>query len=306
MSKAPSLRKPKPKRQPNGEGTPSVLPSGLIRYTGTWNNRRVSGSAKKTYEEAKASYRQKIRDLECPPPSAPEPEPEMPTVAEYMLRVLDGPWRSRLSHKTMAPSTWLLAEQILRLNVTGSELGAKPLGKVFPADLERWAAALITLPRVTKTRTIPSRSMANTTKRRYLVTLGSVFEHARKQDKLIAADPFLDVVKLAKDKVGFRARSIAELMCHSTEVLLTHYVRCNCAVKLASTKRIEYSRSLLKWRRAFKRTKTKSTEGTSLDKHRWLNSDIKQPLSSGNAIYLDRIVHSSMPSMIPSGVLVHR
>jgi integrase len=210
MPKLTSPRKPRPQRQPNGEGTPEVLPSGLVRYTGKWNGRRVYGSAKTTYEAAKAAYRDKIREIESPA-EEPEPEKPVPTVEEYMWKVLDGPWKARLKHRTLAPSTWQLGEQIYRLNIVGSELGRKTLGQIVPSDLERWAANLMTQDRTTKKRVIPSRPMGNTTKRRYLVMLDSVFEHARKQDKIIAANPVRDVVKPAEDEVEFRALSAAEV-----------------------------------------------------------------------------------------------
>ena len=212
MPRPTSPRKPKLKRQPTGEGTPTVLPSGKIRYTGVWNGRRVCGSAKKTYEEAKASYRQKIQELENPPPPEPEPAPEMPTVAEYMARVIDGPWRARLRHNTMAPSTWQMAEQVLRLNVLGTKLGATPLGKVFPADLEHWAGGLMTQERRTKAgRVYPPRPMGNTTKRRYLGILDGVFEHARKKEKLIEVNPARDVERPPEDEVDFWALNAQEV-----------------------------------------------------------------------------------------------
>lgn len=211
MSKLTTQRKPKPKRQPNGEGTPSILPSGLIRYTGMWNSRRICGSAKTTYEEAKASYRQKIHDLENPPAEEQESPPDELCLANYMWTVLDGPWRSRLKLRTLAPSTWQLSEQVYRLNVVGSALGAMPLGKVVPSDLEAWAARLMTQARVTKKRSIPSRPMGNTTKRRYLGMLESILEYARVQDKLIETNPARDVVKPAEDEVDFRTLSGPEV-----------------------------------------------------------------------------------------------
>jgi integrase len=176
-----------------------------------WNGQRVSGSAKPTYEEAKASYRQKIQELENPAPAAPEPEPKMPTVSEYMAKVLDGPWRARLRHNTMAPSTWQMAEQVLRLNVIGSKLGAMPLGKVFPADLELWTSELMTQERKMKTKVIKPRPMGNTTKRRYLGILDGVFEYARRQEKLIEVNPARDVPKPPEDEVEFWALSAKEV-----------------------------------------------------------------------------------------------
>jgi integrase len=208
MPRSTTNRKLKPKRQPNGEGTPSVLPSGLIRYTGVWNGHRVCGSAKPTYEEAKATYREKLAQLQAP---VSEPEPEMPCVEEYMAKVIDGPWRNRLRHKTMAPSTWQMAEQILRLNVVGTPLGLQPLGKVCPSDLERWAAKLITQERVTRKKIYLPRPLGNTSKRRYLGMLDSIFEHARKQEKLIQANPVRDVLKPAEDEVEFRTLNGVEV-----------------------------------------------------------------------------------------------
>ncbi len=177
------------------------------------NGRRVCGSAKTTYEEAKASYREKVREVDSPTPVEPDPKPstETPSLQEYMWKVLDEPWRGRLKLRTLAPSTWQLGEQIYRLNVVGSALGKKDIGKVIPSDLEAWAAKLMTQLRTTKTKTIPSRPLGNTSKRRYLVMLDSIFEHARKQDKLIPSNPVRDVIKPPEDEVDFRTLCGAEV-----------------------------------------------------------------------------------------------
>ncbi len=104
-----------------------------------------------------------------------------------------------------------MGEQIYRLNVVGSELGRKPIGKVVPGDLEPWAAKLMMHPRTTKTKTIPSRPLGNTSEQRYIVMLESIFQHARKQDKLIPSNPVHDVIKPPEDEADFRTLSGAGL-----------------------------------------------------------------------------------------------
>jgi len=128
-----------------------------------------------------------------------------------MWRVLDKPWRARLRHNTLAPSTWQLGEQIYRLNIVGSDLGKMTLGQVVPSNFEDWAAKLLTQPRTTKTKVIPARPMGNTTKRRYLGMLDSVFEYARTQDKLIDKNPVRDTKKPPEDEVNFRTLSGPEV-----------------------------------------------------------------------------------------------
>jgi|GEM_PF-2553834 len=210
MPRSLTPRKPKPKRQPNGEGTPETLPSGLIRYTGRWNGQRVYGSARKTYEEAKAAYREKLQELISPPVEEPA-TPEFPTLEEYMWHVIDGPWRQRVREKTLAPSSWQMAEQVLRLNVRGTALGRKTLDKVVPSHIAAWSAALTTQERKTKSKTIPSRPMGNTTKRRYIGILDGIFEHARRQEKLIQVNPARDVQKPPEDEVDFWALNAQEV-----------------------------------------------------------------------------------------------
>lgn len=215
MPKATSPRKPKPKRQPNGEGSPEILPSGLIRYKGQWNGQKVSGSARKTYEEAKAAYREKIHELENPVVVEPT-KPAMLTVEDYMWQVLDIPWRARLKHKTLAPSTWQMAEQVWRLNVKGSPLGKLTLDQVVPRHLEDWCSGLMTQRRVTKAgKVFPSRPVGNNSKIRYMGLMQSVFEEAVDKEKLLLVNPCVKALRPEPDEVDFRIlndREVEELL----------------------------------------------------------------------------------------------
>jgi len=197
-------------RAPDHQGTKQELPSGKFRYVGRVNGKRVTGSARKTLRDAKADFNAKVQAALAPA----EPEnPEVPCVEDYVHTVLYGAYKRRLRDQTLAPSTWQLYDQALRLNIMGTWFGARLLDTVTPGDVERWAGALMTHERWSKDRKRlinKSMPMANSSKARLIGMIGGFFEHARVKDKLILVNPVNDADKPEFEEVAFRILTATE------------------------------------------------------------------------------------------------
>ncbi|MBC8064294.1 MAG: tyrosine-type recombinase/integrase [Chlorobia bacterium] len=197
------------KRQPDYEGTLETLPSGKHRYIGQVMGQQVRGSAKRTLRDAKVDYKSKVQAILAPTQAE---SAIVQRVHEYIDLILNGAYKKRISQGTLAPSTWQLYEQVLRLNIASSSLGRKALHEVTPGDIESWAGQLTTIERRNRRGVLvsPSGPMANSTKRRYIGMLGGFFEHARVKDKVILVNPVNDCEKPEFVEAEYRILSAAE------------------------------------------------------------------------------------------------
>ncbi len=197
-------------RQPDHEGTPQRLPSGKTRYIGTVTGRRICGPANDTAREAKAAFKLKVHEILAP--EAPR-TPADPSFQDFVYDLLEGPFLERRNQELLAPKTWDLHEQIFRINIRNSELGKKPLSKIVPADVERWASRLATQQRTTQNgrKVFPSKPLSPSSKRRYLGAVQAFLEYAVKNEKLIPTNPAVDVPKPSEGESTSRALSDEEV-----------------------------------------------------------------------------------------------
>lgn len=170
--------------------------------------RHVAGRATTNLRDAKEAYRAKVRSIL-------EPDSTntwcLPSVEEYAWHVLEDVYAVRVSNGLIAARTMELYEQILRLNLRGSDLGRKRMDTVVPADVERWWTGLWTQARVTKQRVFLSRPMSNSSKARYLGMLSAVFNYAQQKEKLIESNPAQEATKPISQPVQFRILSTTEV-----------------------------------------------------------------------------------------------
>ena len=191
-------------RQPNHQGTPQKLPNGTYRYQGYVNGQRISGSVKKLLKDAKADYVERVNAVLAP---VQQVDAVPISLEDYTYDLLKGLFMARQDQELLSPKTWQLYEQIYRINIKGSELGGLELVKVVPSDIELWASALRTRERKTQKgkKVFPSRPMKNSSKRRYLGMLQSVFEHAHVSDRIIPSNPVAKVPKPAEEEICARS-----------------------------------------------------------------------------------------------------
>jgi len=180
-----------------------------------------------TPSKALASFREAVRLHKA---GQSRVRARVPTVAEYVFRTLDGPYRERVATGAMSASTWTIYEQIYRLNIEPDVLGQIPIDDVRPSDIEEWVSSLRTQPRTLKDETVvPARPMSANSKLRYVGMLSGIFERARKVDRLIEHNPVRDADKPKQRETKFRilsgeeiARLIARAREYADERLKSH------------------------------------------------------------------------------------
>lgn len=196
------------KRRANRDGTREILPNGLIRYRGMVNKVRVSGSAERTDKAAAASFKRAVDQFLNPEPV----KRDVPTLFEYAMSVLDGPYRERVRTGSLSDTSWDLYEVITRLNIRNHQIGMMGIDEIEPYHVAVWAESLQTQPRTVVRRikkqtiieNIPPRPLTAASKARYIGFLSGLMEHARKHDRLIKTNPVHDVTKPSPEVVDFR------------------------------------------------------------------------------------------------------